>query len=238
MVIILRSKNDNNEISYYRAFQSLASDKKRITREDLADALAPCLHAIPEFAEFCLPHVMEKLDSDRKVAKVDSLNLLIRGVSTFGSKGLKHHVDELWPILKKEVMSESDEEVKKLALRTVNEIVKVIADDEELRKRFVEKIFADTRWSLRDVQLRLYWPAEKLLESVAKTEMKSCTQVLLEIVPLCLGQYSTKTSINDKVNLMETLNNFLKICAEFNFNIRGECGILRFFRITHEPFID
>ncbi|XP_043268206.1 MMS19 nucleotide excision repair protein [Venturia canescens] len=198
---------------------SLVNNRKKITREDLADALAPCLYAIPEFAEFCLPHVMEKLDSDRKVAKIDSLNLLIRGVSTFGSKGLKHHVDDLWPLLKKEVMSVTDQEINKLALKTVNEVVKAIADDEELRKHFVEKIFTDTRWSLCDVQLSLYWPAEKLLESVAKTEIKSCTQVLLEIVPLCLGQYSTKTSINDKVNLMETLNNFIKICSEFNFNI-------------------
>lgn len=165
---------------------------------------------------------MDKLDSDRKIAKLDSLSLLSKGASTFGSNGFKHHLDEIWPLLKKEIMSGSDQDVKTAALSAVSEVVKAIADDDEIRRNFVEKIFTDTRWSLCDVQLSLYWPAEKLLEAVARTEKNSCIQVLLEVVPLCLGQYSTKTSQSDKVTLMETLNNFIKISTDFGFTIGGK----------------
>lgn len=40
-------------------------------------ALTPCLIAVPEFAEFCIPLVLEKLDSHLRVAKLDSLHVLV-----------------------------------------------------------------------------------------------------------------------------------------------------------------
>lgn len=48
-----------------------------ITRETLADSLAPCLTAIPQFAEFCFSLALEKLDSSLEIAKLDSLKLLV-----------------------------------------------------------------------------------------------------------------------------------------------------------------
>lgn len=43
----------------------------------LAESLCPCLCALPSFAQFCLPLALEKLDSSLRIAKLDSLKLLV-----------------------------------------------------------------------------------------------------------------------------------------------------------------
>lgn len=44
-------------------------------------------------------------------------------------------------------------------------------------------------------------------------------QVLRSVVPLCLGQYSTKTTTADKIRLMDTLNSFITISRDHGFRI-------------------
>lgn len=51
--------------------------RKIVTREELAENLNKCLCALPAFDQFCLPLILEKLDSDVKLAKLDSLQLLV-----------------------------------------------------------------------------------------------------------------------------------------------------------------
>ena len=184
--------------------------------------MAPCLYAIPQFAEFCLPHIIEKLSSDRKVAKLDSLNLLIKGAETFGAQGLKNHAGLFYNILKKEVTSGSDAEIKNAALNAITAVVRALAGDEKFRHDFIADNLNDLNWSMVDMTKSRYWPAEKILEAMARADKNSCIQILREIVPLSIGQYTTKTSTGDKVRLMETLNNFMKISGNFGFTISGK----------------
>lgn len=58
-------------------FHPSPNDPAAVSRNDLANALCPCLCAIPEFAEHCLVLLIEKLDSNLRVAKIDSLVLLV-----------------------------------------------------------------------------------------------------------------------------------------------------------------
>lgn len=58
-------------------FHPSPNDPQAITRDALAEKLAVCLCASPKFAEFCFPLALEKLEGDLKVAKLDSLNLLV-----------------------------------------------------------------------------------------------------------------------------------------------------------------
>lgn len=187
----------------------------------MANSLAPCLYASPEFAEHCLPLIIERLDSSLRLAKLDSLNLLRDGASTYGAGGLKPHLDELWPVLRKEVYPGGDEELRNSGLRTVTELTRVLSGDKETRENFINKIITDVKSSLCDVQLSLFWPAEKLLEAVARADRNASSQVLKTFVPLCLGQYSTKTSFSNRVTLTEGLNNFMAICEEQGFTIKS-----------------
>ncbi|XP_035736209.1 MMS19 nucleotide excision repair protein homolog isoform X1 [Vespa mandarinia] len=202
-------------------FNPVGSDVIGITREDLAESLAPCLYAIPEFVEFCIPLISDKLSSNLKVAKLDSLHLLRKGAYVFGVNGLEPYLSELWPIIRKEVMSGGDSEIKNATLKTLAVLIEVISADEKVHETFIEKILTDIKMSLCDVQLSLFRPAENLLESVAMVNKQTCIYVLRVIVPICLGQYSTKNLLMDKVIIMDALNNFMKIASDLDFSIKN-----------------
>jgi len=66
------------------SLQQMPNTPNGITRDDLAAALLPCLIASPDFTEFCIPLLLEKLDSQLRVAKLDSLRMLVsNGTSTW-----------------------------------------------------------------------------------------------------------------------------------------------------------
>lgn len=48
-----------------------------ITRDELAVHLNKCLSALPAFDRFCLPLILDKLQTTLKVSKLDSFNLLV-----------------------------------------------------------------------------------------------------------------------------------------------------------------
>lgn len=187
----------------------------------MAESLAPCLYAIPGFVEFCIPLISDKLSSNLKVAKLDSLHLLRKGAYVFGVNGLEPYLTELWSIIRKEVMPGGDSEIKNTALKALSALIEVISADEKVHETFIEKILTDTKISLCDVQLSLFRPVENLLESVAMVNKQTCIYVLRVIVPICLGQYSTKNSLMDKIIIMDTLNNFMKITADLGFSIKS-----------------
>ncbi|XP_078052901.1 MMS19 nucleotide excision repair protein isoform X2 [Augochlora pura] len=202
-------------------FNPSGSEGVGITRDDLAEKLAPCLYAVPEFAEFSIPLILDKLSSNLKVAKLDSLDLLCNGIHTFGVKGAAPYITELWPALRKEIIPGGDLELKTASLKTVTSIISVVSSDTELCEKFIDSIITDTKSSLYDVQLSMFRPTVTALECIAKVNKESCAHVLKVIVPLCLGQYSVKTSATDKVILIETLNNFIKISSEHEIDVKG-----------------
>lgn len=63
-------------------FHPSPNDPQAITRDVLAEKLAVCLCASKKFAAFCFPLALDKLEGDLKVAKLDSLNLLVRNFSS------------------------------------------------------------------------------------------------------------------------------------------------------------
>ncbi|XP_015111644.1 MMS19 nucleotide excision repair protein homolog [Diachasma alloeum] len=200
-------------------FTSGGKEGKGITREDLSRGLERCLSALPSFSDSCIPLLLEKLDSSLKTAKLDSLSLLSTSCSTFGVAGLKEHLDEIWIMLRREVMPGSDQDVRTMGLQAITDVSRVLSGDPIVSEKFVGKILTDTKSSFCDVQLSLFWPAEKLLEAVAKGGKESCIHVLRAVIPLSLGQYSTKTRTADKISLMETLNSFIKISGAHGFKI-------------------
>lgn len=58
-------------------FHPAPNDPEAITRDFLAEKLAACLCGSAEFADSCLTLLLEKMDSQLRVAKLDSLHLLV-----------------------------------------------------------------------------------------------------------------------------------------------------------------
>lgn len=190
-----------------------------------------------------MPLIIDKLFSNLKTAKLDSLNLLCRGVRIFNVKGLERHLTELWSVLRKEIVPGGDVELKDASLKAVVAIVEVVSNDTKLCESFIDNIITDSKSSLYDIQLSLFRPTIKLLECIAAVNKESCMQVLRTLIPLCLGQYSTKTSLTDKTILIEALNTFIKISSDHGFNIKSMYMLYIYFKISvfekclkHETF--
>ncbi|XP_029667958.1 MMS19 nucleotide excision repair protein homolog [Formica exsecta] len=201
-------------------FNPSGTEDLNVTREDLAKRLIPCLCIIPEFADYCIPLIVDKLYSTHRIAKLDSLNLLREGIKTFGLLKVKSYLPELWTILKKEIMPGKDIEIKNAALEAITSLIKVISIDEAICKNFIDQIIIDIKLFLSDVQLTFYRPAQGFLETIAIISKTICVQILQAVIPLCIGQYSTRNSSNDKIALIETLNNFVKISSYHGFCIQ------------------
>lgn len=169
------------------------------------------------------------MDSNLKVAKLDSLDVLMQGAEVFGAKRLESHLREIWQILQKEIMQNIDLDVKKLALNCTTSLIKALAEDKNISIKFVEEIIINAKWALCNAPTSSIKNTEKLLEAVAKANEEMCEKVLCAVVPACLTQYSTKTELQDKLFLLDTFNNFIIIANEYGLSIKSMYLIQFFF---------
>lgn len=178
--------------------------------------------------------MIEKIDSNLKIAKMDSLKILRD--CTFELDAFQPLINELWVSLKEAAMS-SDPEIKSMTMEVITKIIQVISTDSSVRDKIIERVINDTKWTLSNVQLSSFWSSENILEAVAKANHESCKQVLKFVIPLCLGQYSTKTSVEEKVILLKTMKNFVMIAAEFDIDVKSKYSLFTsqmfFFFIEH-----
>uniref|UniRef100_A0A2K5CPL0 MMS19 nucleotide excision repair protein n=1 Tax=Aotus nancymaae TaxID=37293 RepID=A0A2K5CPL0_AOTNA len=78
------------------------NDPYGIQREDLILSLRSVLASTPRFAEFLLPLLIEKVDSEILSAKLDSLQTLNACCAVYGQKELKDFLPSLWASIRRE----------------------------------------------------------------------------------------------------------------------------------------
>uniref|UniRef100_A0A4X2LBR8 MMS19 nucleotide excision repair protein n=1 Tax=Vombatus ursinus TaxID=29139 RepID=A0A4X2LBR8_VOMUR len=78
------------------------NDPHGIQREDLILSLRAVLASTPRFAEFLLPLLIEKVDSEMLSAKLDSLQTLNACCAVYGQKELKDFLPSLWASIRRE----------------------------------------------------------------------------------------------------------------------------------------
>uniref|UniRef100_A0A8C2YJW7 MMS19 nucleotide excision repair protein n=1 Tax=Chinchilla lanigera TaxID=34839 RepID=A0A8C2YJW7_CHILA len=78
------------------------NDPHGIQREDLILSLRVVLASTPQFAEFLLPLLIEKVDSEILSAKLDSLQTLNACCAVYGQKELKDFLPSLWASIRRE----------------------------------------------------------------------------------------------------------------------------------------
>lgn len=59
------------------SFQQPANDPYGVTKDQLCEGLRQCLASSAHFAEYCMPLLQEKLESDLVSAKVEALKTLV-----------------------------------------------------------------------------------------------------------------------------------------------------------------
>ncbi len=86
------------------SFNPRANDPEGITKKELLDGLRTCMAATPEFAQHCIPLLLEKLSSSVTDTKLDALETLAMCSKAFGM-AISPFTDDLWSSLRTEVHS-------------------------------------------------------------------------------------------------------------------------------------
>ncbi|XP_057663070.1 MMS19 nucleotide excision repair protein [Diorhabda carinulata] len=193
-----------------------------ITREALAEALAPCLYAIPDFGESGVTLALEKLDSSLEIAKTDSLNLLKEGCATYPTSVYIEKSSEIWSLIQKEILTGSSNEIISQCLETLSAIISKISEDETDRCiDVIHNIFDTLKGNLLP-DSQLFEKSSVILVYVAVGSQRSCKYLIKEIIPILTNIYNM-TAYNDQRSLIvKTLVEFTKVHLKYYKSLMSE----------------
>ncbi|KAB1270772.1 MMS19 nucleotide excision repair protein-like protein [Camelus dromedarius] len=204
------------------------NDPHGIQREDLILSLRAVLASTPRFAEFLLPLLIEKVDSEILSAKLDSLQTLNACCAVYGQKELKDFLPSLWASIRREVFQTASERVEAEGLAALNSLTACLsrsvlrADAEDLLDSFLSNILQDCRHHLCEPDMKLVWPSAKLLQAAAGASARACDHITSNVLPLLLEQFHKHTQSNQRRTILEMILGFLKLQQKWSYEDKDE----------------
>lgn len=202
-------------------FTPPTTDPHGITAEQLVLGLRAVLSSTPKFAEFCLPLLLEKLDSDINSAKVDALETLISCCEVYTSVELAPSLPSLWASIRREVCQVGGSgKVEGAALRALRAVLVslsrsvVPADGDDPLTPFLCQIHGDCRPPLLGADMALVWPSAKLLQACCGASYRACSVTLSAILPLLMQQYEEHQQLAKRHTVLGILRGFLTKCLD------------------------
>ncbi|XP_062556432.1 MMS19 nucleotide excision repair protein [Armigeres subalbatus] len=197
-------------------FHPNQNDPEAITRDMLAEKLENCLCGSKKFAEYCIPLLLEKLESELIVAKMDSLRLLKKCCRAFDLTDINKHLDDIWNALKLELMpGGGNKEIFELALETTTQVVKFTQSDRLVGDNFLTTIFMTVMGSVADVASKMFENGIKVALACARGSPESAHFVANKLLPMTLSQLKGDAiAEQEKISLIDVLNRTLLICKE------------------------
>ncbi|CAM9448745.1 unnamed protein product [Lampetra fluviatilis] len=202
-------------------FTPPTTDPHGITAEQLVLGLRAVLSSTPKFAEFCLPLLLEKLDSDINSAKVDALETLISCCEVYTSVELAPSLPSLWASIRREVCQVGGSgKVEGTALRALRAVLVslsrsvVPADGDDPLTPFLCQIHEDCRPPLLGADMALVWPSAKLLQACCGASYRACSVTVSAILPLLLQQYEEHQQLAKRHTVLGILRGFLTKCLD------------------------
>ncbi|XP_037547510.1 MMS19 nucleotide excision repair protein homolog [Nematolebias whitei] len=192
------------------------NDPHGITKEELILALRAVLTGTPKFAEFLLPLIIEKMDSDIQSAKLDSLQTLAACMSQYEEKDLREFLEGLWRSLKREVFQTSSEKIESAALGAVTALTSCLSrsvlrsDAEDTLSTFLDLILRDCKHHLFEPDLKLVWPSAKLLLASCSASHRASYVLTAAIMPSLIEQFNSRTQCSHKRTLLEVVQQFIQ----------------------------
>lgn len=200
-------------------FHPSPNDPQAITRDSLAEKLSNGLCASKDFADCCFTLALEKLDSDLKVAKLDSLKLLIKAATNFESTATLERFDDIWQALKPEILPGAGNlEVIDTALSVIAAIIKKLNSEDANREIVLNKIFTNIIGTLLNRDAKLYKPTMKVVLTCADATDGSCVYVANKFLPITLTDLTSNEEVTDteKSEALEDLSKILMIVKKRN----------------------
>ncbi|XP_075010925.1 MMS19 nucleotide excision repair protein homolog isoform X2 [Calonectris borealis] len=212
------------------------NDPHGIQREDLILSLRAVLASTPQFAEFLLPLLIEKMDSDLQSAKLDSLQTLTACCAIYGQKELQEFLPSLWSSLRREpllqVFQTASEKVEAECLAALHALSACLScsvlssDTEDLLDSFLSSILQDCRHHLCEPDMKLVWPSAKLLQAAAGASLRTYHRVTSSVLPLLLEQYTKHPQSSQRRTILEMLLGFLELQQKWGHVEEDESTLL------------
>ncbi|NXY00139.1 MMS19 protein, partial [Centropus bengalensis] len=208
------------------------NDPHGIQREDLILSLRAVLASTPQFAEFLLPLLIEKMDSDLQSAKLDSLQTLAACCAIYGQKELQEFLPSLWSSLRREVFQTASEKVEAECLAALHALSTCLScsvlssDSEDLLDSFLSSILQDCRHHLCEPDMKLVWPSAKLLQAAAGASLRAYHRVTSCVLPLLLEQYTKHPQSSQRRTILEMLLGFLELQQKWGHVEEDESTLL------------
>ncbi|NXD28793.1 MMS19 protein, partial [Spelaeornis formosus] len=207
------------------------NDPHGIQREDLILSLRAVLTSTPQFAEFLLPLLIEKLDSELQSAKLDSLQTLTVCCAIYGQKELQEFLPSLWSSLRREA-STAGEKIETECLAALHALSACLSrsvlssDSEDLLDSFLSSILQDCRHHLCEPDMKLVWPSAKLLQAAAGASLRAYHRITRSVLPLLVEQYTKHTQSSQRRTILEMLLGFLELQQKWGHMEEDESPLL------------
>ncbi|NXT69059.1 MMS19 protein, partial [Chaetops frenatus] len=208
------------------------NDPHGIQREDLILSLRAVLASTPQFAEFLLPLLIEKLDSELQSAKLDSLQTLTACCAIYGQKELQEFLPSLWSSLHREVFQTASEKIETECLAALHALSACLSrsvlssDSEDVLDSFISSILQDCRHHLCEPDMKLVWPSAKLLQAAAGASLCTYHSITRSVLPLLLEQYTKHTQSSQRRTILEMLLGFLELQQKWGHVEEDESTLL------------
>lgn len=171
-------------------FHPAPDDPTSISRDGLAERLARCMCGHPEFAEFCIPLALEKLNSQLTVAKLDSLSLLILGAQNFPADQIESQFKDIWAAIHIEIRLKDDKptDISRLALTTLRTIVQSTSYNESLSNNVMTHVMDSIISSVTDPDSKYFPTSTTIAITAAGASKSSALFVARKLLPLLILQ--------------------------------------------------
>ncbi|KAM9832322.1 MMS19 nucleotide excision repair protein homolog [Neosynchiropus ocellatus] len=195
-------------------FTPPSNDPHGITKEELILVLRDVLSGTPKFAEFLLPLIIEKLDSDVQSAKLDSLQTLTACMLCYEQKDLAEFLDGLWMSLRREVFQTSSEKVESAGLAALTAVTSCLSrsvlnsESEDSLRTFLDAVLKDCKHHLSEPDLKLVWPSAKLLQAACCASNRASHIITAAVMPDLVEQYNSRTQGSHRRTLLEVVQRF------------------------------
>ncbi|XP_033840466.1 MMS19 nucleotide excision repair protein homolog [Periophthalmus magnuspinnatus] len=203
-------------------FSPPPNDPHGITKEELILALRAILTGTSKFAEFLLPLIIEKVDSDVQSAKLDSLQTLAACVSQYDHKDLAEFLEGLWTSIRREVFHTSSEKIEAAGLSALTALTSCVSrsvlssDSEDCLSTFLNLVIKDCKHHLSEPDLRLVWPSAKLLQAACSASIRASHIITAAVMPSLIEQYNSRTQCSHRRTLLEVGQKFVQSVKSVN----------------------
>ncbi|XP_069756397.1 MMS19 nucleotide excision repair protein homolog isoform X2 [Narcine bancroftii] len=198
------------------------NDPHGISQDDLVLSLRSVLTATPRFAEFLLPLLVEKLDSDVQSSKVDSLQTLTACCKDYRKKDLKEFLPALWHSIRREVFQTAVEKIEIEGLAALQAIATALSksvidsDAEDSLDTFLSNVLQDCEHHLCEPDMKLVWPSAKLLQAAASASYRAWYKITNSIYPLLLEQFNKHKQSSQRWTILGILKVFIKLADNWS----------------------